>query len=244
MKQCPRCNTQVNDQFNFCNMCGFQFLQQPLMQQPSILLQQPIQQPPVQTQQPLQPPRQYIPPSPPQQPIYSQQYYQQPPKKSNTPILIGIMVAVIAIVIIVLIAFMSDVFNDSEESGSDSDSDSDINLETPKGAIACTGADAENYTVTVIEMNPPVEITNISWYLQDQNGKTVRNYYGGVEEIYGMVEGNITFYDNDRDEKVSPNDIFTVSKILPDGMEIPNGYQLLLRFEPTGDSIASAEMKG
>ena len=32
MKNCPRCNKQVDEHSNYCLMCGYQFLQQPIKQ--------------------------------------------------------------------------------------------------------------------------------------------------------------------------------------------------------------------
>lgn len=116
--------------------------------------------------------------------------------------------------------------------------------DTPKGAIQSVGSDDQSYTVKVVEMNPPVGVTGVGWFLYNQAGTTVENNYGAVDEIYGLVEGNVTFHDNDRDGKVSPDDTFTVSKELADGTKIPDGFQLSLKFDPTGDVIATAVLKG
>lgn len=114
----------------------------------------------------------------------------------------------------------------------------------PRGAIQCVSAGGDTYTIKVVEMNPAVGVTGIDWYLYDNEGETVENNYGSVDEIYGLVEGNVTFHDNDRDGKVSPEDTFTVAKELPDGTPIPEGYKLSLKFGPTNDGIATAVLTG
>lgn len=116
--------------------------------------------------------------------------------------------------------------------------------DTPKGAIQTVGSGQDSYTVKVVDMNPTVGVTGIDWFLYDQNGQTVGSTYGSVDEIYGLVDGNVTFHDNDRDGKVSPEDTFAVAKELPDGTKIPDGYSLTLKFNPTNDAIASAVLKG
>lgn len=116
--------------------------------------------------------------------------------------------------------------------------------DTPKGAISTIGSSENSYTVKVVDMNPEAGINEIMWYLYDQNGNIFKNIYGDIVEIYELVDGNVTYHDNDRDGNVSAEDTFSVTKKLSDGTKIPEGYSLTLKFVLTDDAICSAVLKG
>ena len=112
--------------------------------------------------------------------------------------------------------------------------------DTPNGTIQTVGSGKNSYTVKVVEMNPTIYVSGIPWKLKDSNGNTVGQNFGTVDDIYGLITGNVTFHDNDRDGKISPEDTFTVVKELPDGTKIPKGYSLSLTYPPTHEELCTA----
>lgn len=66
-----------------------------------------------------------------------------------------------------------------------------------------------NYTVTINYISKNIPIENIKYYLKDKSDKTVQ--YGEVSEILEKSSGNITFYDNDGNRKISRNDEFVIN---------------------------------
>ena len=114
-------------------------------------------------------------------------------------------------------------------------------VDTPKGEIQCIGTTSEFYVINVTKMNPTVGVTGVDWFLYNQENQTVVSNYGSVDEIYGLVEGNVTFQDKNRDGKVSPDDIFTILKELPNEKKILPNFHLALKFSPTNEIICSQD---
>ena len=101
----------------------------------------------------------------------------------------------------------------------------------PKGSMYCVGSNVEVFTVKVIEMNPTFGVKGLPWVIKDSDNNIIEQNYGPLDDIYGLKEGNVTFHDNDRDGKISPEDTFSISKIFSDGTKIQKGYKLILMWD-------------
>lgn len=73
-----------------------------------------------------------------------------------------------------------------------------------------------DYTVTIEYISKDVSIDEIRYYVKDNSDNTVE--YGYVSDILEKESGNVTFYDNDDNWKISKNDKFIIkSEIVEDG---------------------------
>ena len=114
----------------------------------------------------------------------------------------------------------------------------------PEVIISTVGSDDMSYTIKVVETNQDIGIIGLPWAVKDNEGNILNQTFGALEDIYGLMVGNVSFHDNDEDGSLSSNDTFTVSKTLSDGTEIPNGFKLCLIWTPTSEELCFADLKG
>ena len=88
VKYCPSCGAEVKEGSKFCLGCGAQL-------QAEASAPQAAQTPPP-----------VAPVPPPQQPMPQQTYAPTQPKKTNTKLILGIIIAIVAIVVVLLVVFL------------------------------------------------------------------------------------------------------------------------------------------
>ena len=92
-----------------------------------------------------------------------------------------------------------------------------------------------NYTVTILKASGEVSVYDVNFFIADKNGKTVKN--GRVSEIYGDAEGNISFFDLNKDEKISVNDYFIIK-----GEYAKQDYGFRLMYSLTGGIMGEIKL--
>jgi len=99
----------------------------------------------------------------------------------------------------------------------------------------------QNMSFHVDKVDPDaVDILDVSYILLDDRGTAFPGIRGNLVDILNLDPDhpatNVTFYDNDGDEKLSTGDHFWV-KHADFGGEAEAGYTLLLKYELTGDKM-------
>ena len=106
--------------------------------------------------------------------------------------------------------------------------------ETPRVELSVKKENG-NYTVTVLKASREVSVYDVNFFIADKNGKTVKN--GRVSEIYGDAEGNISFFDLNKDEKISVNDYFIIK-----GEYAKQDYTFRLTYSLTGNIMGEIKL--
>ena len=75
--------------------------------------------------------------------------------------------------------------------------------ETPRVELSVKKENG-NYTVTILKASREVSVYDVNFFIADKTGKTVKN--GRVSEIYGDAGGNASFFDLNKNEKISVDD--------------------------------------
>ena len=98
------------------------------------------------------------------------------------------------------------------------------------------------WTVQIVQMNTPVSVDHVHWYLLDVQRNTKTD--GLVSDIYGYDSGQgkaVVFIDNDYNCKLNPGDKFEVHPGEADSdlasVSDVSDYSFRMKFEPTGDVI-------
>lgn len=184
MKQCPRCNSQLDDRVSYCNVCGFQFFQQPRQ-----YYQAPLQHP---TPQPLQPIQQ------PQIPYQMPQYQQQPiiqipqflPKKDDKKaknILKSVLVGSVIINLIFLSLLSFSVFESKESSDDNPELQQDYDSLLEK-----YNSQQKNYTK--LKENYNTLQGKYTWL--NENFNSTQSNYTTLNESYNLLQSNYTTLDD------------------------------------------------
>ena len=114
-------------------------------------------------------------------------------------------------------------------------------IETPTVGMVSLSTNESNFSVSVEKVDPDSVSINLVYYLLlDEAGAAIPGIQGSLTDIYQLdLENettNITFIDNDLDEKLSAGDMFLI-KHQDHGGQASEGYHLLLKFELTGDKM-------
>jgi len=81
--------------------------------------------------------------------------------------------------------------------------------ETPRVELSVKKENG-NYTVTILKASREVSVYDVNFFIADETGKTKKIDKDKVNEIYGYAEGNVSFFDLNKDEKISVNDYFII----------------------------------
>lgn len=100
--------------------------------------------------------------------------------------------------------------------------------ETPTVELSVKGKSG-NYTVTILKASREVSVYDVTFFIADETGKTIKSDKDKVNEIYGCAEGDVSFMDINKDEKISVDDYFIVK-----GEYAKPGYIFRLMYPLTG----------
>jgi len=106
--------------------------------------------------------------------------------------------------------------------------------ETPKVEFSVKEKNG-NYTVIVLKASREASVYDANFFIADKTGKTVKN--GRVSEIYGDAEGNTSFFDLNKNEKISVDDYFIIK-----GEYAKSGYTFRLTYFLTGNIMGEIKL--
>jgi len=106
--------------------------------------------------------------------------------------------------------------------------------ETPRVELSVKKENG-NYTVTILKASGEVSVYDVNFFIADKTGKTVKN--GRVSEIYGDAEGNASFFDLNKNEKISVDDYFIIK-----GEYAKPDYTFRLTYSLTGNIMGEIKL--
>ena len=124
--------------------------------------------------------------------------------------------------------------------------------DTPIITAECYLSTNGDYVIEVVEISPDaVSVISVNYIMLDYRGMAIPGEQGSVSDIYCVdldfqgLEGssrsidhevNVSFIDLDKDGRISIRDLFVI-RSLDNGGIAGDGYQLLLKFDVTGDNM-------
>ncbi|MDI6916803.1 MAG: type IV pilin N-terminal domain-containing protein [Thermoplasmatales archaeon] len=91
------------------------------------------------------------------------------------------------------------------------------------------------YNITVTQVSRICSVDDVNFFVLNKEGEAVRSGY--VSDIYGYAEGNVSFMDVNKDEKLSVNDYFIIK-----GEYATSEYTFRLTYSLTGNIMGEIKL--